>query len=638
MVLAFPCLALAQFSKNPVIYDDGTLIEGGGREIDFKTGISAEYNETTGRYDIDNTVAAGGVDLGADYSWTGQHDFTDVSITGEFTVNGQPVCLEDGTGCPATLGVDEAADYTWTGHHEFVTIETSSDVTVGGDLHVTGSIYAGTGADAIDPSGADSGDLLVSDGTTFSAVPLSGDCTIDATGDISCTAGTSTLAGATDSNISTPSAGQILIYDGTDTWDNKTVGGDCTIDSTGDLTCTASSTAWTVDGDNVYRATGNVGVGTSDPQHTLDVAGSGTGVLSLDDNLVLSAGNFGVGTTNPGYPLEVAGTVHFTGAFIDQDVTVNGQSVCLEDGTNCPVSGSVNESADYNWTGHHDFVSVELTGDLTVNGQNVCLEDGTDCPVSGSVDTAANYSWTGQHDFVNVSVSGAATVDKATDPNIVFSPDGNDTDFWIGVNDDNDNTDDDLFQIGDGVAIGTNPFVTIKTDGKVGIGLTAPVSNLDVSGPIAQDGYAILTTNGTDAKLGRENNGSGTRNASVGYRAGYSSTGNYGTNLGYLAGSGASNAYSYNNFFGYQSGYSNANEKVTALGAYSAYQNSGSSVVAGGYYAARENSGSSLVCIGDSSCYLNTAGNIATIGYYGGRESSGGYSNGIGYMNLYLNS
>lgn len=45
-----------------------------------------------------------------------------------------------------------------------------------------------------------------------------------------------TFAGLTDTNISTPSSGQIAIYDGADSWDNKTVGGDATLANDGTLT------------------------------------------------------------------------------------------------------------------------------------------------------------------------------------------------------------------------------------------------------------------------------------------------------------------------------------------------------------------------------------------------------------------
>ena len=45
--------------------------------------------------------------------------------------------------------------------------------------------------------------------------------------------GITTIAAATDTNITTPASGNILIWDGSDSWDNKAVSGDITITSAG---------------------------------------------------------------------------------------------------------------------------------------------------------------------------------------------------------------------------------------------------------------------------------------------------------------------------------------------------------------------------------------------------------------------
>ena len=54
-------------------------------------------------------------------------------------------------------------------------------------------------------------------------------------------AGTSAISNATDTNISTPAAGHVLIYDGTNSWDNKPLSGDVTIDAAGAVTVTGVS-------------------------------------------------------------------------------------------------------------------------------------------------------------------------------------------------------------------------------------------------------------------------------------------------------------------------------------------------------------------------------------------------------------
>jgi len=50
--------------------------------------------------------------------------------------------------------------------------------------------------------------------------------------------GTSAIANATDTTISAPAAGHVLIYDGTNSWDNKPLSGDVTIDAAGAVTVT----------------------------------------------------------------------------------------------------------------------------------------------------------------------------------------------------------------------------------------------------------------------------------------------------------------------------------------------------------------------------------------------------------------
>ena len=58
----------------------------------------------------------------------------------------------------------------------------------------------------------------------------------DGSGNLTFTSATSTIAGATDTNISTPSSGQIIVHDGTDSFDNVSVSGDATLASNGALT------------------------------------------------------------------------------------------------------------------------------------------------------------------------------------------------------------------------------------------------------------------------------------------------------------------------------------------------------------------------------------------------------------------
>ena len=58
----------------------------------------------------------------------------------------------------------------------------------------------------------------------------------DGSGNLSFATSTSTVAGASDTNISSPSSGQILVHDGSDSFDNVSISGDATLASNGALT------------------------------------------------------------------------------------------------------------------------------------------------------------------------------------------------------------------------------------------------------------------------------------------------------------------------------------------------------------------------------------------------------------------
>jgi hypothetical protein len=89
---------------------------------------------------------------------------------------------------------------------------------------------------------------------------------------------------------------------------------------------------------------------------------------------------------------------------------------------------------------------------------------------------------------------------KDDDPAIIFEPETStgDTDFWMGVIEDAGNDDDDIFQIGDGTTIGTNPFVTLDTDGRLGIGDTSPDFKLEVTGSSGSGYFGVTSSSSLD--------------------------------------------------------------------------------------------------------------------------------------------
>ena len=93
------------------------------------------------------------------------------------------------------------------------------------------------------------------------------------------TGGNVQINSASDTNIQNPASGQILIYDGTDTWDNKTVQGHATIASNGAITVSEDA----ITGAMIDEATitgGNIVTGTITATQIQDATITGTDIAS----------------------------------------------------------------------------------------------------------------------------------------------------------------------------------------------------------------------------------------------------------------------------------------------------------------------------------------------------------------------
>ena len=163
---------------------------------------------------------------------------------------------------------------------------------------------------------------------------------------------TSSIAGASDTNISSASSGQILVYDGSDSFDNVSVSGDATLASNGALTIAANAVQvgnidFFVDEDNM-ASNSDVKVPSQqsvkayvDSQLTaqdVDFAGdSGTGAVDLDSQSLTIAGTANeIETSASGQTLTVGLPNNVTvgnNLTVTGNLTVNGTTTTVNSTT-----------------------------------------------------------------------------------------------------------------------------------------------------------------------------------------------------------------------------------------------------------------------------------------------------------------
>ena len=91
-------------------------------------------------------------------------------------------------------------------------------------------------------------------------------------GTLSFVSTTSTLAGATDTDISSASGGHILVHDGSDSFDNVAISGDATLGSNGALTISAGAVDFAMLAAAVVLE--SEGIGSNDNDTTIPTSGS----------------------------------------------------------------------------------------------------------------------------------------------------------------------------------------------------------------------------------------------------------------------------------------------------------------------------------------------------------------------------
>ncbi|HMA78007.1 MAG TPA: hypothetical protein VKP88_02590, partial [Candidatus Paceibacterota bacterium] len=252
---------------------------------------------------------------------------------------------------------------------------------------------------------------------------------------------------------------------GTLFWDGEAISG-------------STTGSWIVDGADVYRASGNVGIGLSSPTVRLQVAGGDVQFNDLSDNPAFyfdeSTGRTGLGTSTPTNLLTVAGTL-------------GAATLCDEYGGNC-ASVTALTSGTSPWS--------QAGSDIYYTAGNIGI--GTTTPAGDLTveDTA----------FADIFIRSTASNSDAKMHLI------NDAGSWAITNEGDKN---DAFSIIDNTA-GLSRF-SINSAGEISIGTTTNEALLTVQTYASRDIFSLLETNGEEVFVVRENGNVGIGTTSPDY-------------------------------------------------------------------------------------------------------------------------
>jgi len=343
-----------------------------------------------------------------------------------------------------------------------------------------------------------SGNVLISDtlavGTSRLVVSTSGNIGIGTTtpGDSLHVAGRIQM----DTNAAASAADGAIRWSGSD-FEGRKGGAWVSLTSTG----SDADTDWTITASDVYRASGNVGIGTSSPSDSLHVAGT----VRVSDSITVGdtvfvvnskSGNVGVGTGTPSVPLDVVGNIRSSGVLIGNVVNpVSGTLTVQAYGANNVViggGGSAGGSGGQTWTFGYSG------GKLYPNADNsYAIGDAAQRPSAiiigtGTSSFAGNVGIGTETPGAKFDVSGGAHVSDSfavggpAGDSLVVTRAGN---VGIGTTAPGGKLDVvGSVLVSDSLAVGDTRLVVLKS-GNVGIGTASPSTALQVNGTVTATSF-----------------------------------------------------------------------------------------------------------------------------------------------------
>ena len=182
-----------------------------------------------------------------------------------------------------------------------------------------------------------------------------------------------TLAELNDTNISSESTGQVVIYDGTNSWDNKSISGDATLANTGALTLANSGVT-----------AASYGSSSAIPVITVDAKGRITSATtaSTSSTLTIAADSGSNDTVTVG-----TDTLTFEGTTNEIETTVSNNKITIGLPNNVTIAGNLTVSGD-TITANTSTVTVEDPLMILASGNSG--SDAVDIGFYGLYDTSGS--------------------------------------------------------------------------------------------------------------------------------------------------------------------------------------------------------------------------------------------------------